>query len=107
LVQRIVPLEREHVAVRLTTARYYTPFGRNLQRDDRKGVRGGLVPDETVATDDAEKEAVRKWLDEQVGLNWDLLPLEGDDSVRPRDGVLKRAVAMLKDAAAVERELGK
>ncbi len=99
LVQRIVPirLQGEEVAVRLTTARYYTPFGRNLQRDDARGVRGGIVPDVPVAADDAQRKAMDAAFEAQMGLDWDALP-EGAEP--PPDVVLDRALAVLRDGAA-------
>lgn len=99
LVQRIVPLDvgEGDVAVRLTTARYFTPYGRTLQRDDSRGVRGGLVPDVPVAVPEAQRRAlVDRVFEEQQGLDWDLLP----GSEAPEDPILARAVALLKDAAA-------
>jgi len=100
LVQRIVPirLQGEEVAVRLTTARYYTPFGRNLQRNDARGVRGGIVPDVPVAVDDAGRRAVEAAFDAQMGLDWDALPEEGKP---PADPILDRALKVLRDGAVV------
>jgi carboxyl-terminal processing protease len=97
LVQRIVPL-REDLAARITTARYLTPYGRSLQRDDARGVRGGLVPDVPVAPAEAQRAAVAAWFDRQVGLDWDLLP---DGAPAPEDPVLAKAMEVLRDAAAV------
>jgi carboxyl-terminal processing protease len=101
LVQRIVPLQQEDVAVRITTARYFTPFGRNLQRDEPRGVRGGLVPDVPVSATDAQRKRIEEWFDDQVGLDWDLLPPDASQKP-PEDPILARAVGMLKDGAAIE-----
>ncbi len=99
LVQRIVPLQQEDVAVRITTARYYTPLGRNLQRDDSKGVRGGLVPDAPVSVGDEDRRAVAGWLEQQVGIGWDLVPEEGAPGLPARDPILHRAMDVLRGAA--------
>jgi carboxyl-terminal processing protease len=101
LVQRIVPLTGAGVAVRLTTARYYTPMGRNLQRDDARGVRGGLVPDVPVAMDDAARRQVARWFADQVGLDWDLMPGFGASDAPAEDAVLARALAMVRESRAV------
>ncbi len=47
-VQSLIPLS-DGSALRLTVAHYYTPLGRCLARDDDKGIRGGLIPDISVA----------------------------------------------------------
>lgn len=107
LVQRIVPIPGEEVAVRLTTARYYTPFGRNLQRDDAHGVRGGLVPDVPVATPEDGLEALARSWDDQVGLDWDLVPPGKDDPAAPADPVLEKAVGLLRDADALREDAGR
>ncbi len=98
LVQRIVPIPGEDVAVRLTTARYYTPYGRNLQRDDARGVRGGIVPEVPVAVDEATRRGVVAWFDDQVGLDWDLLPPAGGAPTTPSDPILARGLSLLRDS---------
>ena len=99
LVQRIVPIEGEEVAVRLTTARYFTPFGRNLQRDDSRGIRGGIVPDVPVEVDGETRKALVGFFETQQGLDWDALPDPG--AGRPVDPILAAALALLRDAEAV------
>lgn len=99
LVQRIVPVGEEGVALRLTTARYYTPFGRNLQRDDARGVRGGIVPDVPVEIDEAMRAAVDRAFDDQQGLDWDLVPGAGAPPLE--DPILEKGLAMLRDLASL------
>ncbi len=104
LVQRIVPLEGKDVAVRLTTARYFTPYGRTLQRDDARGVRGGLVPDVPATATEAQRRAIAEAVfEEQQGLDWVLLP----GSPAPEDPILARAVGLLRDADAARAADGK
>jgi len=43
-VQNIIPLRDDASAIKLTTAKYYTPSGRTFHRDPRTK-KGGLVPD--------------------------------------------------------------
>jgi carboxyl-terminal processing protease len=101
LVQRIVPLPELDVAVRLTTARYFTPFGRNLQRDDSHGVRGGLVPEVPVTVDEATRKRLSRVLEDQVGLDWEVMPSNPDAPEAPADPVLARGLSVLRDGAAV------
>lgn len=49
-VQSVIPLG-DGSGLRLTVARYYTPAGRSIQRDEKKGT-GGIVPDLEVPLDD-------------------------------------------------------
>jgi carboxyl-terminal processing protease len=107
LVQRIVPIPGEDVAVRLTTARYFTPYGRNLQRDDARGVRGGLVPEVAVETPEAIREPLHRWWDDQVGLDWEMIPPRTEDPKAPEDPVLARALSMLRDADALRAAAGR
>ena len=45
-VQSIFPLQ-EGYALRLTTAKYYTPSGRSIHRDEKTGI-GGIIPDVVI-----------------------------------------------------------
>jgi len=61
-VQTIIPLGQNNGAVRLTTARYYTPSGRSIQA---KGIDPDVivlqdVPDELKGKDDTKGEASLK-----------------------------------------------
>ena len=57
-VQTIVEVDEGRSAVRLTTARYYSPKGRTIQ--PATGERG-LAPDEPVEMSDAEFRELREW----------------------------------------------
>jgi carboxyl-terminal processing protease len=58
-VQSVIPLSKDRGALRLTTARYYTPSGRSIQA---KGIEPDQevlqeVPDELKGTDETKGEA--------------------------------------------------
>lgn len=52
-VQNVIPLEGGKSAIKLTTAKYYTPSGRTFHRDPRTG-KGGLVPDIEIKYSDEQ-----------------------------------------------------
>ena len=55
MVQTILPLRDEETAIKITTARYYTPLGRSIQKTDTNP--GGVEPDiEIPITTDEEKD---------------------------------------------------
>lgn len=60
-VQKVIPLRDNASAIKLTTAKYYTPSGRSFHRDPRTK-KGGLVPDITVAfTTEQLGQLHRRW----------------------------------------------
>lgn len=92
-VQSVVPLP-DNSALRLTVARYYTPSGRSIHRDEKKKT-GGITPDIAVP---AGRE-----VNEKLFAQWELVYEPGkkprsaaksNDIVR--DEALERAVALLK-----------
>ncbi|HET6202687.1 MAG TPA: S41 family peptidase [Planctomycetota bacterium] len=62
LVQSIRKLEDEHGAVKLTTARYYTPLGRTFERDERRRT-GGIEPDVLVEVSERAERLLRAHLE--------------------------------------------
>jgi hypothetical protein len=50
-------------AVKLTTAYYYTPSGRNLERTVEKAWETGVVPDLEVALADVERREIARFRD--------------------------------------------
>ncbi len=93
-VQKVIPLRDNASAIKLTTAKYYTPSGRSFHRDPRTK-KGGLVPDITVA-----------FTTEQLGQlhrRWQMLVVEaeepeptGEEEVKPFvDTQLQRATDLL------------
>ena len=60
-VQNVIPLQGGKAALKLTTARYYTPAGRSIHRDEGSE-EGGLIPDIIVETSpEQEVKLQRLW----------------------------------------------
>lgn len=68
VIQTTFPL-REEVAVKFTTARWYTPNGSWIQRSDSAEVKTGVVPDVTVET---IRSSGRRILDRVMGTDAEL-----------------------------------
>lgn len=92
-VQSVIPLS-DNSGLRLTVARYYTPAGRSIQRDD-KSKTGGIAPDIVVSIP-RETEA-------KLYAQWDLIYAKGkkpQPAVKKeelvKDEALDRAVELLK-----------
>ena len=92
-VQSLIPLP-DGSGLRLTVARYYTPAGRSIHRDE-KNKTGGIVPDIVVpVTQEAEAKLYAQW---ELIYAKDKKPhsaVKAEEMVR--DVVLDRAVEMLK-----------
>jgi carboxyl-terminal processing protease len=97
-VQSVIPLP-DGAGLRLTVARYYTPSGRSIQRDE-KNHTGGIAPDIEVPVDE-EMEA-------KLYAQWDMVYALGkkpksavkkDEMVA--DSALERAVELLKARGAL------
>jgi carboxyl-terminal processing protease len=73
-VQNVIPLKDDNSAIKLTTARYYTPSGRSFERDP-KTKKGGLVPDILIPSTD---EQIR-----QLHLQWQQLSLDVKEAPKP------------------------
>lgn len=58
-VQNVIPLRGGKSALKLTTARYYTPSGRSIHRKEENG-EGGLVPDIVVETDTKQEVNIQR-----------------------------------------------
>ena len=92
-VQSMIPLS-DKSALRLTIARYYTPGGRSIHRDEKKGT-GGITPDiEVKVTPDIEKKLIQQ--SEEL-----FYPGKDGDNAKKKevvakDEVLDRAVELLK-----------
>ena len=92
-VQSLIPLP-DGSGLRLTVARYYTPAGRSIHRDE-KNKTGGIVPDIVVpVTQEAEAKLYAQW---EMVYAKDKKPhsaVKPEDMVR--DEALDRAVELLK-----------
>jgi carboxyl-terminal processing protease len=92
-VQNVIPLKDDNSAIKLTTAKYYTPSGRSFERDP-KTKKGGLVPDITIPF---TNEQLR-----QLHLQWQMLSVDLKEAPKPEvpkepfvDTQLQRAVDLL------------
>jgi len=103
-VQSVMPLPN-NCALRLTIARYYTPNGRSIHRDEKKKT-GGITPDIVVA--------VPHGVQEKIFAQWEMIYEPGqkprsavrkDETVR--DELLERAVALIKSGDVPGRLKGK
>ena len=99
-VQSVIPLEK-NCALRLTIARYYTPKGRSIHRDEKKKT-GGISPDVAVS--------IPREVQEKLFAQWETIyepgkkprsAVKNDETVR--DELLERAAALLKSGEAVSR----
>ncbi len=92
-VQSVIPLS-DGSGLRLTTAKYYTPAGRRIQRDEKNG-KGGIAPDILIDVPRDMEIKLRRQQDEVVGK--DRSPqsvIKKDEQVE--DMVLKRSLEFLK-----------
>ena len=82
-VQSMIPLS-DKSALRLTIARYYTPSGRSIHKDEKKGT-GGITPDiEVKVTLDSEKKLIQQ-SEELFYPGKDSKPAEGADKTQVKD----------------------
>ncbi len=92
-VQSIFPFP-DGSALRLTTAKYYTPAGRSIHRDEKTG-KGGIIPDILVEVA-PETEAKLYVQGEQIYANGK----EPESAVKKKDhvedAVLNRALQLIK-----------
>jgi carboxyl-terminal processing protease len=91
-VQSMIPLS-DKSALRLTIARYYTPSGRSIHRDEKKNT-GGITPDiEVKVTIDAEKKLIQQ--SEEFFYPGKEVPGKKKEP-QVRDEVLERGIEILK-----------
>ncbi len=99
-VQSIIGLD-DGSALRLTTAKYYTPSGRSIHRDEGKK-EGGILPDIVIDVP-REIEAKLQSQSEEIYAK-DKSPQSAvKEDERVRDEVLERAVEILKAQALFEK----
>lgn len=93
-VQKVIPLRDNVSAIKLTTAKYYTPSGRSFHRDPRTK-KGGLVPDITVVfTTEQLGQLHRRW--QTLAVEAEEPEPTGEEEVKPFvDTQLQRATDLL------------
>ncbi|MBI4397365.1 MAG: peptidase S41, partial [Elusimicrobia bacterium] len=98
-VQSIIGLD-DGSALRLTTAKYYTPAGRSIHRDEKKN-EGGITPDIVInITKDAEAK-LQAQSEEVYGKDRKPESVVKEEE-RVKDEVLERAMEILKAQAIFE-----
>jgi carboxyl-terminal processing protease len=95
-VQSIIGLDNE-TALRLTTAKYFTPSGRCIHRDEKTG-KGGITPD-IVINITRETEVKLQSQSEEVVSKGKKAESAVKAEDRVKDEVLERAVELLKAEA--------
>jgi len=103
-VQSVIPLP-DSSGLRLTIARYYTPNGRSIQRDEKKKT-GGITPDMDIQ--------VARDVEGRLYSQWELIYEPGKKPASAvkkeetvRDEVLERAVELMKAKDVLGRIKGK
>ncbi len=92
-VQSIVPLD-DGSALRLTTAKYYTPSGMSIHRDEKTG-KGGISPD--IVIDIARQtEAALQRQSQEIYARDEKPKSAVKEDEKVKDEVLERAVEILK-----------
>jgi len=112
LVQSITPIPGKDAAVKLTTARYYTPSGRSYQgsvevdavgRSTGRSKGSGLIPDVVLPLPDADRTKLGQFWANEEGVPWreaKRFPAIGDDHVDPQ---LARALSLLKGELVLQK----
>jgi carboxyl-terminal processing protease len=103
-VQSVMPLPN-NCALRLTIARYYTPNGRSIHRDEKKKT-GGITPDIVVAVPhDVQEKIFAQWETIYEPGRKPRSAVKKDETVR--DELLERAAAIIKSGDVLGRLKGK
>jgi carboxyl-terminal processing protease len=92
-VQSVITLE-DGSGLRLTTAKYYTPLGRSIHRNQKTG-KGGVQPDIEI-TVDRDTEAKLQAQSEEVYAKGKEAVSVVPDKERVKDLALERAIEVLK-----------
>lgn len=93
-VQSVIPLS-DGSGLRLTTAGYYTPSGRKIQRDEKTGAGGGIVPDIIMEVPRETEIKIRRQQEETYAKNKAPQSIVKKEE-QVEDIVLKRAIEFLK-----------
>ncbi len=101
-VQSVIPLSGG-AGLRLTTAKYYTPAGRGIMRDEKTG-KGGIVPDIVLEVTREMEIKIRRQQEEIYGK--DRAPKSVVKKEEQVDDIaLKRAIEFLKAGNILNRKL--
>ena len=92
-VQSVISLE-DGSGLRLTTAKYYTPSGRSIHRNEKTG-KGGIQPDIEIAVDRDTEVKLQAQAEEIFAKGKDVHSAIPDKD-RVRDVALDRAIELLK-----------
>jgi carboxyl-terminal processing protease len=92
-VQSIIPMD-DGSALRLTTAKYYTPAGRSIHRDDGNG-KGGITPDIVIEVTKEVESKVQAQFEEVYAKDKKPESTVEEES-RITDDILERATQILK-----------
>lgn len=92
-VQSVFPMQ-DGYALRLTTAKYYTPSGRSIHRDEKTG-KGGITPDVLIEVP-RETEAKLYMQAEEIFAPGKEPESQVKKQERVEDAVLQRAIELLK-----------
>ncbi len=92
-VQSVISLE-DGSGLRLTTAKYYTPSGRSIHRDEKTG-KGGIQPDIQIAID-RETEVKLQAQSEEIYAKGQDSKSAVPETDRVKDVALERALEILK-----------
>lgn len=92
-VQSVISLE-DGSGIRLTTARYYTPSGRSIHRNEKTGV-GGIKPDIEIPVD-RDVEAKLQAQSEEIYAKGQEAHSAVPEKERVKDIALERAIEILK-----------
>lgn len=92
-VQSVITLE-DGSGLRLTTAKYYTPLGRTIHRDQKTG-KGGVQPDIEIAVDRDTEVKLQAQSEEVYAKGKEATSVVADKD-RVKDVALERAIEILK-----------
>jgi carboxyl-terminal processing protease len=99
-VQSIIGLD-DGSALRLTTAKYYTPSGRSIHRDE-KSKEGGIEPDIVVDVSQETEAKLQAQYEEVYGKDRKPESIVKEED-RVKDEMLERAVEILKAQALFQK----
>jgi C-terminal processing protease CtpA/Prc len=82
------------LGLRLTVAKYYTPLGRSIQRDEKKDT-GGITPDIEIPVSHETEAKLQSQAEQVFEQGKDAKSIVKDEE-KVKDLVLERAIELLK-----------